>query len=445
MARYDIGGMLARSGQAQGQQIASGFEQFGTGLGSMLTGVGTGLASRRERKDKEAAAQEAQALLQKYANNPAQLNALGQKYATEGNDALSKVFLDAAKSAVAKETAGQQRGVQGGLTAITQAAARGVPLEQLQEGVRSVIAQGGTQANIMQAYKAGVDMAKGKTPDIIQGTPGTQFFTRDESGNLVLQQTVPFKKDGSDSNVDKAFELAKTGKYTPESIQDATQSDGSIDYSLLKEITESETRGAVGSNVEKRYNELSAESTKASVSLARNRDLQQSLISEPGKSTGIVSDIRTSALNVAGLRDAEEETKTQFLRTRNTDIINSLPPGVASDTDVRIFSAGFPAENASSEEILRYLQAEERVLAAASDIALVADRHLASQINSGLDATMVGFEDKKQQYGVIMQKALRDIEEQTAKAQTEQEAIEIEQRIIRQVSEVLGFVPKFYR
>lgn len=121
MARYDIGGMLARSGQAQGQQIASGFQQFGTGLGSMLTGVGTGLASRRERKDKEAAAQEAQALLQKYANNPAQLNALGQKYATEGNDALSKLFLDAAKTANQRQVAVlEEAGAQ--ITATTEAA-----------------------------------------------------------------------------------------------------------------------------------------------------------------------------------------------------------------------------------------------------------------------------------------------------------------------------------
>jgi hypothetical protein len=58
---------------------------------------------------------------------------------------------------------------------------------------------------------------------------------------------------------------------------------------------------------------------------------------------------------------------------------------------------------------------------------------------------MVGFEDKKQRYAYLMQKARKDIEEKTANAQTEQEAIEIEREIIRQVSEGLGFVPKFYR
>jgi len=152
---YDIGGMLARSGQAQGQQIASGFQQLGQGLGGLFSGAAKTVGSRRERKEREATAQEVQKLLQQNANSPAQLNALGQKYASEGNNEMAKLFFDAAKTATATETAGQQRGVQGGLMAITQAAARGVPLADLQAGVRSVLAQGGTQAQIMEAYKAG--------------------------------------------------------------------------------------------------------------------------------------------------------------------------------------------------------------------------------------------------------------------------------------------------
>ena len=269
------------------------------------------------------------------------------------------------------------------------------------------------------------------------------FFERGPDGEMIEVASVPFKDE--DEGTDRAFELAKTGKYDPQSIQDAINDDGSVDYGKLDRIEEEPGRGGISSAVEKTYGNISNESTKSSVALSRNRALQGRLIAQPGKSTGIISDLRTSALNIAGLRDAEEEDKTAFLRTRNTDIINSLPPGVASDTDVRIFSQGFPADNASSEEILRYLQAEERILAASSDMALVADRHLASQINNGLDGTMVGFEDKKQQYGVIMQKALVDMQEQKANAKTEAEAIEIEQRIIRQVTEVLGFTPKFYR
>lgn len=152
---YDIGGMLARSGQSIGQQISQGVDKFGEGIGGLITGVGTGVAENIDRRAKEKTAEEVQKLLQQNANNPAQLNALGQKYASKGNNDIAKLFFDAAKAATAQETAGQQRGVQGGLMAITQAASRGVPLADLQAGVRSVLAQGGTQAQIMEAYKAG--------------------------------------------------------------------------------------------------------------------------------------------------------------------------------------------------------------------------------------------------------------------------------------------------
>ena len=91
-----IASMLAQSGQTIGQQIGSPVREFGTGIGGMLT-------ARKEKQREQEAAKESQRLLQQYANNPAQLNALGQKYATEGNDALSKVFFEAAKQATATQ------------------------------------------------------------------------------------------------------------------------------------------------------------------------------------------------------------------------------------------------------------------------------------------------------------------------------------------------------
>ena len=59
---------------------------------------------------------------------------------------------------------------------------------------------------------------------------------------------------------------------------------------------------------------------------------------------------------------------------------------------------------------------------------------------------MVGFEDKKQQYGVIMKKALSDMAAQIAKENAVgADATAIEIRVISEVAEILGFVPKFYR
>jgi len=134
--------------------------------------VGQAPGVLRIGEQKEQRQAEIQELLQQHANNPAKLQQLANQYRAQGDEDAATAFTTAATQATAKETAGQQRGVQGGLTAITQAAARGVPLEQLQAGVRSVIAQGGTQADIMSAYKAGVDMkagAQGKPVNVPAG------------------------------------------------------------------------------------------------------------------------------------------------------------------------------------------------------------------------------------------------------------------------------------
>jgi len=268
-------------------------------------------------------------------------------------------------------------------------------------------------------------------------TPGSTRF--DAEGNKIA--SVGFNDDTA---IDDPFELVKGGKYTPQSIQDSILSDGSLDYSALVRVsdTQSAPKGQVPANVEKRIGDINVEATKAAIALGRNRELQQRLISSPGKSTGIISDLRTSALNLAGLRDEEEEVKTQFLRNRNTDIINSLPPGVASDTDIRIFSQGFPKENAGSEEITAYLQAEERILAASSDMALVADRYLSKQVNEGRDASFIGYEDQRQGYAQIMSDMSQRIASRIANGE---DPLQVEREEVNSVSQVLGFTPKFYR
>jgi len=58
IGNYDIGGMLARSGAIQGQQMGQAYSQVGQGLGGLLTGVGTGLEARRKRQEKEEVAKQ---------------------------------------------------------------------------------------------------------------------------------------------------------------------------------------------------------------------------------------------------------------------------------------------------------------------------------------------------------------------------------------------------
>jgi hypothetical protein len=177
----NVAGMLAQSGQNIGQSIGAPIQKFGEGLGSML-----GARQQKQREQEEQ--NEVKQLLQKYANNPEQLNALGTNAAAEGNDQLSKVFFNAAKMAVDKDTKNATRGVQGGLAAITQAASRGVPLADLREARGSVLGLGGTNEQIMKAYKDGVELNKKPEEKDLSLTTESVVETDPETGKLVVNQ-----------------------------------------------------------------------------------------------------------------------------------------------------------------------------------------------------------------------------------------------------------------
>jgi len=163
------------------------------GLFEAAKGLGQTPGIMRMQQQRKASQAEIQRLLQENISNPAKLQQLENQYRAQGNEEAATAFNNAAKQATAKETAGQQRGIQGGLTAITQAAARGVPLEQLQEGVRSVIAQGGTQADIMSAYKAGVDMRKGSGDKLTTVPAGSAVVRQTPEGGVEEVYRAPFK------------------------------------------------------------------------------------------------------------------------------------------------------------------------------------------------------------------------------------------------------------
>jgi len=73
---YDIGGMLARSGQTVGQAIGGGFADLGAGIG---TGIGGMLTRRREKQAEQNAQEQFQQILADNQNNPDVLRTKGQQ------------------------------------------------------------------------------------------------------------------------------------------------------------------------------------------------------------------------------------------------------------------------------------------------------------------------------------------------------------------------------
>ena len=246
---------------------------------------------------------------------------------------------------------------------------------------------------------------------------------------------APFKEQQNTLYAD----LLKGGKYDPTTIK--LGADGKIDTSALRLAEDPKERGSIPTNVERRIIDMDVASGKATIGFGRARQLKNELIASPDKSAGVVSALRTQVLDFAGLRDAEEQQKTDFLRTRNTDIVNGLPPGVASDRDIEIFSQGFPKADASSKEIIRYLEAEEKILAAQSDMSALFQQHVDKQVADGIDATTSGFEYERRKYANVMT-TFRDTVENVIDQQGNPLYSEEDKK--RFLREALGFVPTYY-
>lgn len=343
MARYDIGGMLARSGQAQGQQIASGFEQFGKGLGSMLTGVGTGLASRRERKDKEAAAQEAQALLQKYANNPAQLNALGQKYATEGNDALSKLFLDAAKTATKRQVAVlEEAGAQ--ITATTE---RARTQGQLRDALMAAREREDTNA-VRALSNRSMDPSE-YLKSLVEAKKGSEAKGYKVEKNVII--------DGKEKSVVEFFDAQ--GNFLNRKVIGEVAGDGA----------DAETprgRNDWTAPEIKAYTKTQEDQRKAGAEAIKYNDLLNETIQiagEKGQVGGILGTVRDFVTaDVAGLGDAITVHRSRLNEVRMQNAIALLPRGPASDRDVKLaLDASVDPKNLSPEDRVSYIRGMKKI------------------------------------------------------------------------------------
>ena len=255
--------------------------------------------------------------------------------------------------------------------------------------------------------------------------------------------------DGTEKKLLTPKEIADLQKellklnFKPTNVFKAVPNEGPINLNLLGEREQEEKEGGISSPSEKKYIEIAEQATDASLGLSRNQSLIAELSTDEGYYAGFAGRLKTEILGFAGLRDASEEAKTAYIRSRNENLVKGLPAGVASDKDIELVKMGLPPDDAGKDEIIRYLQAESRILQARMDLSILAENHLVAQQSKGKDATMVGFEGKKTVYGTTVRAARRNIE--AAREQGGQAyALEIE-RQKKYLEEVIGFVPAYFR
>jgi hypothetical protein len=340
-----IASMLAQSGQTIGQQIGSPVREFGTGIGGMLT-------ARKEKQREQETAKEAQRLLQQYANDYAQLNAIGQKYATEDNDALAKVFFDAAKQATTaqaeKKTALQEKGELAlfNMARMMQAS----PDEDISRNNRKrqnylEIAKGygvsakraleildqsiekdkkGTEA---KGYKVEKEVViKGKVQSVVE------FF--DAQGNFLNRKVIgEVAPDGDESDKDKPFMETKAGSDL--------------------------YNAAVAEN-----NTVTAEIQKFDSIITQSEKLAEEYdIPVVGGALGSIRDFAVS--DIAGLGDEITAFRTSLNEIQMQKALALLPKGPASDRDVQLaLNASPDLKNYTEEERLAALRGMKKILEA---------------------------------------------------------------------------------
>jgi|DEB0MinimDraft_6_1074348.scaffolds.fasta_scaffold04025_4 hypothetical protein len=342
---YNVGGMLAQAGQTIGQQIGAPIREIGTGIGGMLAG-------RQQKQREQEAAKESQRLLQQYANDPAQLNALGQKYATEGNDALSKVFFEAAKAATSKEEekAGKLR-EKGELALFNMARMMqaspdedisrnnlkrqnyleiakgyGVSAERALEILDQSIEKDkkGTEA---KGYKVEKEVViNGKVQSVVE------FF--DAQGNFLNRKVIgEVAPDGDESDKDKPFMETKAGSDL--------------------------YNAAVAEN-----NTVTAEIQKFDSIITQSEKLAEEYdIPIVGGAIGAVRDFAVS--DIAGLGDEITAFRTSLNEIQMQKALALLPKGPASDRDVQLaLNASPDLKNYTEEERLAALRGMKKILEA---------------------------------------------------------------------------------
>ena len=228
------------------------------------------------------------------------------------------------------------------------------------------------------------------------------------------------------------------------------------DFSKYAKPSEPEERLNIPSSVEEwnqegLANQTAAEESDRRIDSVMNLILSENLLDQG--SAGAYSTLKAAFKNFTGTRDFESFARTAYTRERNTEIINSLPPGVASDRDIAIFSEGFPRDDSSIAEVYEFLQAAKRVNSYVRDEQNLKMQFIDNQRKEGIykDATTIGFSAFKNRYGDA-RKVLR-MEENKLRAMVGDgpdmiSPQEFEQRMGEEIDgfrSAFGFVPSMYK
>jgi len=232
--------------------------------------------------------------------------------------------------------------------------------------------------------------------DPITTSSGQKVYVKDDKGNFI---EVAYNKPVEKTTVlpDGAFLIGPDNQVLVQNMRDLDQ-------------TENQGLGELSAKVEEAAQEANEIYTKNSNGYERALDLLADFAVDPDRAAGVFGSIKTATYKLLGLTDKNEQQKIQAIREINTDIVNSLPPGVASDTDIEIFSRGFPDNDANPKQIMAYLRVSAAAQAYAADRALLFDKYLMDQREAGISPSSAGSTSRVAEYQNIFDVYVEKIE-----------------------------------
>ena len=346
--------MFAQAGQNIGQSIGGGLSSLGKGVGGLLQG-------RADRKAEAEQAETVQKELKQYANDPVQLNFLGQKYQSQGKDNMAKMFFDAAKKASGVTAAGAENRVSGDQSPqrLREAAKE---IRTAANGDASMLARATAlekRADLMQQgqaklqpIQAGSEYAKLKNereePKGSEAKANTTTQTILEGGQNVIYSIT------TDPYTGEVITKEKIGVEPP---------DGKV---------ESETGRGAWKATDKEAYQLTVEEQRNSAAEAVKYDsLLQETIELAGESGGVPVPFIGGILgttrdflitDVAGLGDAITIHRSRLNEVRMQNALALLPRGPASDRDVKLaLDASVDPKNLEAEDRIRYVRGMKKI------------------------------------------------------------------------------------
>lgn len=201
---YNIGGMLAQSGQNIGQLIGGGFADLGTGIG---TGIGGMLTRRREKQAAQNAQQQFDQIVGAYQTDPAGMIRQAQQAKLDPDkniQAMGDLLMAEAERLMTvqeKKVAGTTGRGKGELMALANNPKFDITDQKMQGGYFGMAdSYGVSREDAMSIALEALENRKGKDGDFRKSD---EVIIRDSKGNMFTQYSIQNINDPTDTPVIK--------------------------------------------------------------------------------------------------------------------------------------------------------------------------------------------------------------------------------------------------